>query len=119
MDILVVDDDPFLLATLGEALRMDGTHAVLASDALEALRCLETGDAPDAIVIDLDMRDGPLVLARLEAVAENDLPVVALSSSPGRLLEAGAADVVVTKPFEVGQLRECVQRACDLSRGAW
>lgn len=110
--ILVIDDDPSLLARLGEALAWDGTVAVLACGSADALRRLAGGMVPDAVVIDLDMRDGLVTLARVECATDDLLPVVALSARPRRLLEAGIADAVLMKPFEVGRLRSCVQRAC-------
>ncbi|HEX9308230.1 MAG TPA: response regulator [Anaeromyxobacter sp.] len=116
--ILVVDDNPLLLATLGEALSTEHTTPVLARTGADALRKMERGIAPDVVVIDLDMRDGFVVLVQLECAMENVVPVIALSSSPGRLLEAGIADAVLMKPFEVGQLRSCVDRACVRPRGA-
>jgi CheY-like chemotaxis protein len=115
--VLVIDDDPLLLATLGEALSTEETAPVLAT-AADALRRLQGGMSPDVIVMDLDMRDGVAVLAELECAMADLIPVVALSSRPRRLLAAGIADAVVMKPFEVGQLRRCVHQACEQSRGA-
>jgi len=115
--ILVIDDNPLLLATLGEALTTDHTTPVLARTGADALQKMQRGMAPDAVVIDLDMRDGFVVLAQLEC-AIDDVPVIALSSKPGRLLEAGIADAVLMKPFDVGRLRSCVDRTCEQPRGA-
>jgi DNA-binding response OmpR family regulator len=115
--VLVIDDDPRLLAALGEALSTEETAPVLAT-AAEALRRLRGGMSPDVVVMDLDIRDGYAVLAEVECAMADLIPVVALSSRPRRLLEAGIADAVVMKPFEVGQLRRCVQRACEQPRGA-
>jgi DNA-binding response OmpR family regulator len=115
--ILVIDDNSLLLATLGEALTTDHTTAVLACSGADALQKMQRGVAPDAVVIDLDMRDGFAVLAQLECAMEDVVPVIVLSSKPGRLLEA-IADAVLMKPFEIGQLRNCVHRACEQPRGA-
>jgi CheY-like chemotaxis protein len=115
--ILVIDDNPLLLATLGEALATESTTLVLATGA-DALQKMQSGMTPDVIVIDLDMRNGYALLVELEAAIGDPIPVVALSSQPRRLLEAGVADAVVVKPFEVGQLRRCVQHACEQPRGA-
>ncbi len=116
--ILVVDDDALLLATLGDALTTECTIPVLAPTGADALEQVERRTAPDVVVIDLDMRDGLLVLAQLECAMGDVVPIVAVSSNPGRLLEAGIADAVLMKPFEVGQLRSCVDRACGQPRGA-
>ena len=115
--ILVIEDDPLLLATLGAALSTEYTAPVLATGA-DALQKMQLGMTPDVIVIDLDMRDGCALLAQLECAMEDLAPVVALSSAPRRLLEAGIADAVVMKPFEVGELCRCVHRACERPRGA-
>jgi DNA-binding response OmpR family regulator len=116
--ILVVDDNPRLLTTVGAALSTDDTEPVLALTVADALRTMQRGITPDAIVIDLDMRDGYEVLVELESEMEELVPVIALSSNPRRLIEAGVADAVVMKPFEVGQLRGSVHRACEHPRGA-
>jgi len=117
--ILVIDDDPLRLATLGEALTTDDTTSVVARTGEDALREMRRGIAPDVVVIDLDMRDGYAVLIRLECAISDTVPVIALSSEPRRLLEAGIADAVLMKPFEVGQLRSCVHRACEEPRAGW
>jgi DNA-binding response OmpR family regulator len=116
--ILVIDDDPSLLSILAEALTADDMSPVLARSAADALRQCQEGTAPGALVIDLDMRDGFTVLAKIECAIEDTVPVVALSSSPRQLLNAGLADAVLMKPFEVGELRRGVQRACCAHRGA-
>jgi two-component system, OmpR family, response regulator MprA len=116
--ILVVDDNPLLLATLGEALSTEYTTPLLAPSGADALDQVERRTTPDAVVIDLDMRDGLLVLAQLECAMGDLVPIIAVSSNPRRLLEAGIADAVLMKPFEVGQLRRCVDRACGRPRGA-
>jgi DNA-binding response OmpR family regulator len=117
--ILVVDDNPLLLAMIGAALRSPTTVPVLADGASAAMHDLDQGIAPDAVVIDLDMRDGTVVLSRvLSSSPGGEVPVVALSSRPGRLLEAGMADVVLVKPFELSDLRACVRDACGRQRGA-
>lgn len=115
--VLVIDDDPLLLATLGEALTTEDLTPVVATGA-DALQKMRGGMMPDVLVIDLDMRDGCTLLAQLECAMEDLVPVVVLSSEPRRLLEAGIADAVVVKPFEVGLLRRCVHRACEQLRGA-
>lgn len=115
--LLVVEDDPSSLAALGEALASEHRTPVLAT-ARDAVRHLAIGLRPDVIVIDLDLRDGAALLACLELGIEELATVVALASSPRRLLAAGAADAVLVKPLEPGRLRACVDRACGQPRGA-
>jgi CheY-like chemotaxis protein len=113
--VLVIDDSPLRLAMIGEALRGDDATPVLAGGA-DAMSALERGPRPDVVVIDLDLRDGLAVLAQLEAAVEGLVPVVALTSEPRRLLEAGVADAVLAKPFDLGQVRASVRRALERRR---
>jgi DNA-binding response OmpR family regulator len=119
-DILLVADDPSLHPTLRAALATDGMAPVLAT-AHDALDLLRAGTPPDAVVVDLDALDtrtGGAVLVLLEGAMAELVPIVALSSRPRRLLEAGIADAVVLKPFEALHLRACVHRVCEQPRGA-
>src|SRR6478609_7312396 len=87
--VLVVDDDPDVLASLERGLRLSGFEVFTAVDGAEALRSA-TETRPDAIVLD------------------NDVPVCVLSarsSVDDRVagLEAGADDYLV-KPFVLAEL---------------
>jgi two-component system response regulator PrrA len=86
--VLVVDDDPDVLASLERGLRLSGFDVATAVDGAEALRSA-TETRPDAIV-------------------DNDVPVCVLSarsSVDDRVagLEAGADDYLV-KPFVLAEL---------------
>jgi CheY-like chemotaxis protein len=115
--VLIVDDNPRLLATIGEALKASHMAPRLANDGDDALEALHGGLAPDAIIIDLDMKRPPgmAVLARIQGDPDGgDLPVLALGSHPNSLLNAGRADAVLLKPFEVEQLRRRLVEICDV-----
>lgn len=116
--ILLIDDDAALLAALRDALTTDSSAPVLARRASDAVQELDRGMQPDAVVIDLDMPDGLIALEQVHSATEHTVPVVALSSSPRRLLEAALADEVLLKPFEAGHLRTCITRACGCHHGA-
>lgn len=101
--VLVVDDDPDVLASLERGLRLSGFDVSTAVDGAEALRSA-TETRPDAIVLDINMPvlDGVSVVTALRAM-DNDVPVCVLSarsSVDDRVagLEAGADDYLV-KPF--------------------
>jgi len=114
--VLVVDDDPLLLATLGDALRSCEMASVLAGSLEAALDALGRGVAPDAILVDLDLHEPPglTALARLQShPAAGDVPVLALGSNPGDLLRADPAEAVLLKPFELEHLRRRLLAACD------
>lgn len=102
MKILLVDDDPDLLAVTGFALQQAGFLVVKASDGLQALQQVEA-EQPDLVVLDVNMprMSGFEVVRRLRET--NALPVIALTVRSEeedivRMLESGADDYL-TKPF--------------------
>ena len=76
--VLVVDDDPDVLASLERGLRLSGFEVSTAVDGAEALRSA-TETRPDAIVLDINMPvlDGVSVVTALRAM-DNDVPVCVL-----------------------------------------
>ncbi len=70
--VLVVDDDPDVLASLERGLRLSGFEVSTAVDGAEALRSA-TETRPDAIVLDINMPvlDGVSVVTALRAM-DND-----------------------------------------------
>ncbi|MEB2311902.1 MAG: response regulator transcription factor [Sorangiineae bacterium] len=115
--ILIVDDEPAILETVGYALRRDGFLTVTASSRDEAARA-----APDAdlIVLDLMLPDGSgFDLIRSLRHHGGATPVIVLSSRDSEAdrvaaLETGADDYV-TKPFSpreiVARVRAVLRRA--------
>lgn len=114
--ILIVDDDPHIREVLKFAFAKAGMETVEAGDGEEAL-ALIARDAPDLVVLDINMprMDGLEVCRRLRA--SGDLPILFLSSRDDELdrvlgIELGADDYVV-KPFSP---REVVARAQAILR---
>ncbi|PTR28686.1 two-component system response regulator PrrA [Rhodococcus sp. OK519] len=106
--VLVVDDDPDVLASLERGLRLSGFTVLTASDGSIALRVVSDA-SPDAVVLDMNMPvlDGTGVVTALRA-AGNDVPICVLSarsSVDDRIagLESGADDYLV-KPFVLAEL---------------
>lgn len=106
--ILLVDDDPAVLASVSRGLRLSGFEVETASDGGAALAAVGAVGL-DAIVLDVNMPilDGVAVVTALRAMG-NEIPICVLSarSTVGdRIagLEAGADDYL-TKPFELGEL---------------
>ncbi|WP_373867125.1 response regulator transcription factor [Nocardia neocaledoniensis] len=124
--VLVVDDDPDVLASVERGLRLSGFQVLVARDGAAALRSV-TEHAPDAVVLDMNMPvlDGAGVVTALRAMG-NDVPVCVLSarsSVDDRIagLESGADDYLV-KPFELAELvariRALLRRRTDTAEPA-
>lgn len=56
--VLVVDDEPIIRTLIAERLTQEGFEVQMAPDALSAKRVMLRFD-PDALVVDLDLGDGP------------------------------------------------------------
>ena len=109
MKILVVDDERAVRESLRRALELEGYEIALADDGQAALEELETGDEPDAMILDVLMPglDG-LEVARRVRRGGSRLPILMLTARVevhDRVagLDAGADDYV-TKPFALEEL---------------
>ncbi|MCA9958370.1 MAG: response regulator transcription factor [Chloroflexota bacterium] len=112
MKALVVDDDRVLADLIAFTLRHEGFQVQLAYNGESALR-LWQDDAPDVIVLDLNLPklDGFAVCRHIRA--EADTPIIMLTvrgedDDIVRGLEMGADDYV-TKPFSPRQLVARIQ----------
>jgi len=119
--ILVVDDQPDMLALVVRALEGDQHTVSKATSGAAALRMIDE-QMPDLVVLDYKMAgmDGMAVMDTLRAKRETrSLPVLMLTAmtdepSTRAGFEAGVTDYV-TKPFSIPQLtarvRACLARA--------
>lgn len=114
--ILIVDDDPHIRQLLQFAFVKAGLDTIEAGDGEEALAVVAR-QAPDLIILDINMprMDGLEFCKRLRA--ESDLPILFLSSRDDEIdrilgIELGGDDYVV-KPFSP---REVVARAMAILR---
>src|SRR5438270_903603 len=95
--ILIVDDDPDILQTLGLCLSTEGYRVLMASNGKEALEVL-SNERPSAILLDLMMpvMDGWQFVAELEKRGWRRAPLLILSADragriPPRRRERGEA----------------------------
>jgi two-component system response regulator MprA len=123
MQVLVVDDDPGVRASVAAALRRDGYLVELASDGLAALERLGVGSF-DSIVLDVLMPrlDGLEVCRRLRG--RGDLTPILMLTARNLVadrvdgLDAGADDYLV-KPFAVQELRARVRALARRAAASW
>jgi DNA-binding NtrC family response regulator len=120
--ILIVDDDPSVVASLGLLLKQNGYATQGAADPEEALGLLE-GSVFDLVLQDMNFSRGTTgeegldLLARTKAL-QPDLPVILITAwgSIGLAVEGikrGASDFI-TKPWSNGQILQAVQTALSL-----
>jgi two-component system response regulator AtoC len=116
--ILVVDDAEGIRSYLASLLELRDFHVDTAEDGRSALALLESGAAPDLIILDVMMPgiDGLETLRRIRA-RDAELPVVMLSvvGKAGTIVEAmrlGATDYL-NKPFEEEELELTICKAFE------
>jgi CheY-like chemotaxis protein len=111
--ILVVEDDPGIRESLVECLETEGFEVQPAANGAEGLARLRTR-RPNLVVLDLVM---PVMNGAefLDAVARDaalrDVPVLLMTAampSPGESLPRATA--YLSKPFELGELLDAVDR---------
>jgi two-component system KDP operon response regulator KdpE len=105
--ILVVDDEPNILATIVPLLRGRGYEVSTAMNGRTALEGVER-DSPDLVLLDLGLPDLDGVVVCSQIRESHSTPIVVLSARGAendkvRALDAGADDYV-TKPFGTEEL---------------
>jgi CheY-like chemotaxis protein len=124
-DVLVVDDDPDIRATIQEVLEMEGFAVETARNGREALDLLKDGVHPCVVLLDLMMpvlTGWEFLEARRASRGLLEVPVVVVSTVAERLSDAGATDVV-RKPPDIETLlrvvrKHCAERLADQQRRA-
>jgi DNA-binding NtrC family response regulator len=118
--ILVVDDDPYIQAALGDRLESLGYQVIRASDGKQALECIEHQD-PQMVFLDIEMpgMKGLDVLREIRTRGK-DFPVVMITAygSVDLAVEAmkdGAYDFI-PKPFKANHIALVVEKAMERQR---
>lgn len=125
--LLVIDDDPLLLRTLGEILGEDG-HRVTTADGgnlgIDAFAAaLQAGQGFDAVITDLGMPniDGRRVAQAIKALSSHT-PVLMLTGWGRRMQDEGElpphVDYLLSKPPRLAQLREALRSVLAARLGA-
>jgi two-component system sensor histidine kinase/response regulator len=120
--VLVVDDDPTILDSVTDLLRISGYRILSATNGVEGLRTMQT-NTPDLIIADIMMpeMDG---YQFYEAVRENPawtpIPFIFLTARGERKdIRRGymlGADQYLTKPFEAEDLLVAVEKRLERVR---
>jgi two-component system KDP operon response regulator KdpE len=112
--ILIVDDEPNIIGTVGPLLRARGYDVLSAMTGRAALEAAER-DRPDLIVLDLGLPDINGVEVCREVRKSQGVPILVLSARGAEgdkvnALDAGADDYV-TKPFGAEELLARIRAA--------
>jgi len=109
--ILVVEDDEDTVAALRMLLADEGYASITAPDARQAIDALERLD-PGLVLLDwsLDDGSGEAVLSAARSRSAPHTPVVLMTGSSSLCVRSRAADAVLRKPFDVGELLKIVAR---------
>jgi DNA-binding response OmpR family regulator len=118
--ILIVDDEPDLIAVLRMGLLMEGFEVLEAADGEEGLRKAQQ-EKPDLMVLDLMLPriDGYQVCRTLKFDARyKSLPIFILSARPGdrdkRLALEMGADLFISKPYDLKDLVNRIRQRLKL-----
>lgn len=123
--ILLVDDEPSLIAVLEPVLGAAGYRVTTAADGASASR-RASEEQPDVVLLDLGLpdMDGKEVIRNIRA--KSGAPIIVISarhqeSEKITALDEGADDYV-NKPFEIGELmariRAAIRRSSSLEKEA-
>lgn len=121
--VLLADSDPMSRAELAGILRRQRIFVCEVASAADALLVLDSGEAIDLIVTDLDLADmaGATLLAEVQRrQGDGALPVIGLSDSGdrrvgARFLEAGGADFI-QKPFLEAEFNGRIAQAAGVQK---
>jgi DNA-binding NtrC family response regulator len=118
--LLVIDDEPNVLYSLGKSLRTDSLEVITAGTARQGLELLQQRH-PDAVILDVRLSDmsGLDAFDRIRQI-DPRLPVIVITAyaTTETAIEAtkrGAFEYLL-KPVDLHQLREVVAKAIELSR---
>jgi two-component system KDP operon response regulator KdpE len=112
--ILLVDDEPSLIAVLQPVLGAAGYQVIIATDGSSASR-LALDERPDVVLLDLGLpdMDGKEVIRRIRAASA--VPIIVISARHQEVEKIAAldngADDYVNKPFEIGELMARIRAA--------
>ena len=116
-NILIIEDDIYIHASLKELLEEEGFAVSSASNGEEGIRKLQNGEQPDLILLDLMMpvKDGfQFREEQMSNPAYREFPVVAMSAY-GNLhtnKEKLSVEAYLKKPIDIDNLLATIRQWC-------
>lgn len=113
-DVLIIEDEPLISMDLAEIVEELGhTVSGQAITATQAVRAAKA-NLPDLVLADIQLADGSSGIDAVKTIlANNDVPVIFITSFPERLLtgERPEPTFLITKPYEPDMVRAAVAQA--------
>lgn len=113
--VLVVNDNPDMLATMKDVLELGGARVITATSRQQADGILVGGFDPSVIVLDVRLGGGDRGddYARTLRATHPDLPVVLMSGDVHELRRLDPdVDATISKPFDIDRLFEILSELC-------
>ncbi len=119
--VLIVDDDPMVLALFRSTLEREGIKVLIACDGMDGLRQARQ-HRPHAIVLDIRLPDldGWSVMSVLKVdpdLAAIPVVIISIEEQRARGYALGAVDYLI-KPLDVDSLVDVVERAMNAASGS-
>ena len=119
--VLIVDDDPMVLALFRSTLEREGIKVLIACDGMDGLRQARQ-HRPHAIVLDIRLPDldGWSVMSVLKMdpdLAATPVVIISIEEQRARGYALGAVDYLI-KPLDVDSLVDVVERAMNAASGS-
>ncbi|RLF27325.1 MAG: response regulator [Thermoplasmata archaeon] len=113
--IMIVDDEPDILTSIGQILELSGYKVIKAADGKECLDKLNK-EIPDLVILDIMMpgMSGWDVAAKIKENPKwNKIPIMFLTAK-GDTMSIGmgslASEDYVVKPFDINDLKERIEK---------
>lgn len=111
--VLIVDDDPDLLALMAETLDLEGYQVESATNGARALDAVDR-NMPDLILLDMKMpvMDGREFTRRFRETYDHEAPIVVVTAAADARKSADeiGANGFIGKPFDLDMLLATVAR---------
>jgi len=114
--LFIIEDDDHVLSMMKNYFEYLGYAVITASNGMDGLKIVKS-DHYDLVITDIVMPyvSGVGIISVIKEKSPN-LPVIAITAygkNPERLAAEKQADVVLRKPFEMGKLKDHVERLLE------